>query len=118
MPKNKLLYANVKIPIEISENGTVNPLSQYVDIEFSECTELPEPNKKSNYSVFTNKLMDFFQENDIDDEDVSEPNKPTEEIKLVINQSEIAKVHQKPINSSFKKRIFRHRQTAKNFHSE
>jgi len=108
----RLLYANVKIPIEISENGTVTPLNEYVDIEFTQCDSLPEPTKTSKHSIFINKLLAFFEpENDVIVEPLVEP----ESYKLIISEGEIVKKHTKPINSSFKRRVFRHRQTAKNF---
>ena len=42
--KKKYAYANIKIPVELKENGTLEPLKEYVQIEFSACNELPKQN--------------------------------------------------------------------------
>ena len=40
--KKKYAYANIKIPVELKSNGTIEPMKEYVQIEFSICNELPE----------------------------------------------------------------------------
>jgi hypothetical protein len=56
--KKKYAYANIKIPVELKANGTIEPLKEYVQIEFSICNELPEKNV-NNLNVM-NSLHSLF----------------------------------------------------------
>ena len=51
--KKKYAYANIKIPVELKANGTIEPMKEYVQIEFSICNELPEKNI-NNLNVMNN----------------------------------------------------------------
>ena len=51
--KKKYAYANIKIPVELKSNGTIEPMKEYVQIEFSICNELPEKNV-NNLNVMNN----------------------------------------------------------------
>ena len=51
--KKKYAYANIKIPVELKANGTIEPMKEYVQIEFSICNELPEKNV-NNLNVMNN----------------------------------------------------------------
>ena len=56
--KKKYAYANIKIPVELKANGTIEPLKEYVQIEFSICNELPE--KHTNNLNVMNSLHGLF----------------------------------------------------------
>jgi hypothetical protein len=56
--KKKYAYANIKIPVELKANGTIEPLKEYVQIDFSICNELPEKNV-NNLNVM-NSLHSLF----------------------------------------------------------
>jgi hypothetical protein len=51
--KKKYAYANIKIPVELKANGIIEPMKEYVQIEFSICNELPEKNV-NNLNVMNN----------------------------------------------------------------
>ena len=51
------VYANIKLPILINENEDLEPLSEYLTIEFESCDKLPpKPEKEIDYSVIIEKL--------------------------------------------------------------
>ena len=54
----KYAYANIKIPIEIKENGKIEPLKEYTQIDFSPCHNLP--NKKIDNTTILNNLNYLF----------------------------------------------------------
>jgi len=56
--QTKYIYANIKIPIEIKEDGKIEPLREYIDIEFSKCEELPEKKKTEIHSLFIQQNLE------------------------------------------------------------
>ena len=54
----KYAYANIKIPIEIKDNGKIEPMKEYIQIDFSPCHNLP--NKKIDNTNILNNLNDLF----------------------------------------------------------
>jgi hypothetical protein len=54
----KYAYANIKIPVEIKENGKIEPMKEYVQIDFSPCYNLP--NKKIDNTTILNNLNHLF----------------------------------------------------------
>jgi hypothetical protein len=124
----KIIYANVKIPIEILEDGSINPLKEYIDVDFSPCPELPEPSN-IDYSQIMEKIMFHISDSEYEysSEDESEDEKiyaatpefeetlknSIKELVLVIPKEEIRTTRTRAVNSSFKKRNFKHKFTAK-----
>ena len=49
-PLKKYVISHIKIPLEIMPDGSYVTLTDYLSMDFSECTELPEmtPEKKTN----------------------------------------------------------------------
>ena len=131
MSNQKLLFANIKIPIQVMSDGSIHPFQDNIDIEFTECESLPEPKTNGDTSYLMKKLMSFMgQCNRIvpEPEPVpeSQPQREVEpeihsdkkqheesEVKIMILKEDIKTTHARPINSSFKKRQFNHRNTAK-----
>jgi hypothetical protein len=122
MSNQKLLYANIKIPVELSGDGSINPLKDYIDVEFTPCISLPEIKKNVDYSFVMNKLS-FFMKNEaaqpeplIEEEVEPEPliEEEVEPEKIIrIAKEDIKTSHSRPVNSSFKKRQYNHRHTIK-----
>lgn len=56
------VIANIKIPIEILENGSTNPFMERCSIELEKCQILP-PENKNNNSLFIEKLTEFINKN-------------------------------------------------------
>jgi len=75
---NKYIFANIKLPLEIKDDGTVEILRDYVHINFEKCDELPEKQSSSaNYAFLMNNLLDLMNSNKNNDGqvyDVSEDN--------------------------------------------
>lgn len=101
---NQLLYLHLKIPIELSHDGQINILNEHREIEFSECTALPELKEPID---MMEALLSYMENKYSVDEPI------INEASMVVLKNEI-KNATKPINSSFKKRFYKNRQTAKN----
>ena len=127
MSNQKLLFANIKIPIQVMPDGSIHPFQDNIDIEFTECESLPEPKNNGDTSYLMKKLMNFTGQNkrtvdepvpmpepeiDSDNEEETEED-PEPEAKIMISKEDIKAAHARPVNSSFKKRQFKHSHTAK-----
>ena len=51
--EKKYLFANIRIPIEVKTNGSIEPLKEYISIDFVKCNELPKKPEK----VITNDFV-------------------------------------------------------------
>jgi len=118
MTTKKYLIANVKIPMEISENGTYESLTEYLSIDFTHCDKLPEKSQDLNSSlnskyksmidgIFSNKTEDdqldqetpLVQENPVAQETQLAQEEPIFKLSVLLN--EIAQKKQGK-NTSFK----------------
>ena len=110
---NKIIFAIVKIPIEISEDGEVDTLTDRIVVDFEPCDELPEPGE-IDYDGITEKLAKYMNIDTGEGEECIEQIKVAiEETTKIILKEEIKK-GVRPINSSFKRRAYKHKHTAKN----
>jgi len=77
----KYVMANIKIPIEIKENGVFEPLEQYMDIIFEIINTLPEK-KNNNYSgeFIQKQIFQILKSKSVEQEAMPE---------LFINNSEL-----------------------------
>jgi len=119
MEKEKtILFANVKIPIEVKDDGTIEPLKEYITMEFSKCNELPPKQETEvNYSFVMNNIKELLQ-NDTkktNSHEIScqtyENEFPKEEVQIMVLKSEIKREHRTKTNTSFKsnpKQLLRH----------
>jgi hypothetical protein len=101
---NQLLYLHLKIPIELSHDGQINILNEYKEIEFSDCSILPEPKEPVD---MMEALLSYMANKYSVDEQV------IDKTSMIVLKNEI-KNATRPINSSFRKRLYKHRQTVKN----
>uniref|UniRef100_A0A6C0B2J1 Uncharacterized protein n=1 Tax=viral metagenome TaxID=1070528 RepID=A0A6C0B2J1_9ZZZZ len=101
---NQLLYLHLKIPIELSHDGQINILNEYKEIEFSECTILPDIKEPVD---MMEALLSYMENKYSVDEPI------IDETAIIVLKSEI-KNATRPITSSFRKRQYKLRQTAKN----
>lgn len=121
MEEQKYLYANIKIPIILKNDGSIEPLKDYIQVDFSRCNELPlKQNTDVNYSFVINNLKNFLnmenviERNEEDDDNKinkeinneikDEPDNKNDEIKekKMILKSEIKNIIKNKINTSFK----------------
>ena len=119
----KILYANIKIPVEILLDGSISPFKEYIDVEFTECNSLPEIKKNIDYSFVMNKLAFFMKKESVSEVEpkIEQVAKPEVENKveaqpekiILISKEYIKTGHSRPVTSSFKKRQYKHRHTAK-----
>ena len=59
----KYIMANLSIPIRIETNGQIEPLKDYLNIEFSPCPELPEKSTTQiDHSFFADHLTVAIQQ--------------------------------------------------------
>lgn len=131
----KYAFANVKIPLEILQNGNFELLKEHIQVEFSYCKELP-PKQELNMD-FSSILNDLFKHDKInmnvinkdDDREIkikefTEDGEPEEDAivkkeadnepeKMVILASEIKNNKTQKKNISFKNRKSSHNFTNK-----
>lgn len=110
MNEKRYLIANIKIPIEVKENGSIEPLKDYIDIEFSKCSALPKKqDSQVNYAFVMNNIKNLLSEETeekVPDEKEKEALEEKEEQKreeIMVLKSEIKnKVLKNNFNTSFK----------------
>lgn len=62
----KYVFANIKLPILIKENKTIEPLVEYINMSFEPCKELPEKNRSShNYSMLLQSILSTISEEEV-----------------------------------------------------
>jgi undecaprenyl pyrophosphate synthase len=124
MEKEKtILFANVKIPIEVKDDGSIEPLKEHIIIDFSKCNELPPKQETEvNYSFLMNNIKELLQTEKIKTNTIEmscqtyEDEFLKEEAKIMVLKSEIKNNSKQKINTSFKsnpKQIIRN--TVKNY---
>ena len=106
----KYAYAHIKMPLEINEDGTIEPLKEYITIDFTLCNELPPKHDNDvNYAFVMNNLNTLFKTEDAADETQSY----VEPIKLSILKEEMKRCKKK-VNTSFKNNVqYKNRNTLK-----
>jgi hypothetical protein len=124
--EKKYLFANIRIPIEVKTNGSIEPLKEYISIDFVKCNELPpKPEKAVTNEFVMNSIQriiktDIIQNNVETQTDFPLQEVPAEEEKqqepIMVLKEEI-KQHIKPrTNTSFKSNPRPlHRTTQKNY---
>lgn len=116
-----ILFANVKIPIEVKEDGTIDPLKEHITIEFTRCTELPPKQETEvNYSFVMNNIKELLHGDSI----ITKPTEkvesecqtydhefPVEQVQIMVLKEEIKREKKDKKNSSFRnnpKNFIRH----------
>jgi hypothetical protein len=64
----KYLYSIVKIPLEISEDGSVKTLEEYANVEFTECHYLPDKTV-NNTKTYNNRLREMISSMNFEEEE-------------------------------------------------
>jgi hypothetical protein len=121
--EKKFLFANIRIPIEVKPNGSIEPLKEYISIDFVKCNELPKkPEKAVNNEFVMNSIQRIIKTDIIQNNVETQTDFPLlqeeekEEEPIMVLKEEI-KQHIKPrINTSFKSNPRPlHRTTQKNY---
>ena len=132
---NEYIYANVRIPITLNQDNTIETLNDYIKIEFEKCDGLHEKNSEPvNYDIITKikTLLNVEQDAEEETEDKMEENQEeektitcspvekheTKEEPLIITMEELLnKTKKKPSNSTtFKKYKSRHLRNTMRLH--
>lgn len=67
------VYANIRLPILVNSDENLEPLSEYLTIDFESCDELPEkPEKGIDYSVIIEKLRELLNMSTMNEEELAE----------------------------------------------
>jgi hypothetical protein len=124
--EKKFLFANIRIPIEVKPNGSIEPLKEYISIDFVKCNELPKKPEKAVNNEFVMNSIQRIIKTDIIQNNVEtqtefpllqeERQEERQEEPIMVLKEEI-KQHLKPrINTSFKSNPRPlHRTTQKNY---
>jgi len=60
--ESRYVYANIRLPILVDSDENLEPLSQYLTIDFDVCHQLPEkPEQGIDYSVIIEKLRELLK---------------------------------------------------------
>ena len=119
---NEYIYANVRIPITLKQDNTIETLNDYIKIEFEKCDGLPEKNSEPvNYDIITKikTLLNAEQDVEEETEEKIEENTitcspvekhETKEEPLIITMEELSIKTKKKLsnNTTFKKYKTRH----------
>jgi hypothetical protein len=120
---NEYIYANVRIPITLKPDNTIETLNDYIKIEFEKCDGLPEKNSEPvNYDIITKikSLLNAEEETEKVNEEYQEEEKTitcspvekheTKEEPLTITMEELLNKTKKKFsnNTTFKKYKSRH----------
>lgn len=102
--ENRYVYANIKIPILVKSDETLEPLTDYLTMNFELCPSLPEkPDKEFDYSFIfeslKNTLSGIINENRIDN--ITESCLETKDL-LTVHPDEIHKKKRLNRNMSLK----------------
>lgn len=113
-PTKKYVIANIKIPIEIMEDGSIEPQKDYIDIEFSDCEQLPKKQECDVNHTFVMNNLSMFLLNTKKDIEI-EPIKEKEGSRMIVLKEDIKPRTNAPkINTSFKQNTqYKHRHTIK-----
>jgi hypothetical protein len=116
--EKKYAYANIRIPIELKPDGKIEPLKEYINVDFTKCEELPvKKETNTTYSSIINNLKSLFlekttieeeKEENIEQErepELEKEEKPEEE-KIVVLSSEIKSNKKPKLNTSFKQKSY------------
>ena len=114
--QKKYLIANIKIPMEISQDGKYESLTDYLTIDFIKCNKLPEiPMNLSQtalktYKSMIDELFSLPKEDDSsipkeDDSSITDDIQLDTPLKLFVNIDEIIK-RPRNQNTSFKNKHY------------
>lgn len=106
------VMANIQIPIKIHENGSTEPLPEYIKINISECDGLPETVESPSIE------SDFMEQI----RNIVSPNKKEESVSDIVNMLTISKEEvknkkqkQHSHNITFKNSSSSHRRSHKKY---
>ena len=99
----KYILANIKIPVQINDDGTITSLMTRSVVYIEHCTELPSENKEYS-KEFSNKINDFLKNNKNEEINVIEKLSTPQDTELYIKKEELIQPHrERSHNISFKK---------------
>ena len=92
--EKQYVYANIKLPILVNEDDSLEPLVEYLTMEFEVCSELPpKPNRTIDYSMILENLKDILSEKS--DDNIIEDNTNTQDDDVIMEPSSYELTDQK-----------------------
>lgn len=87
--EKQYVYANIKLPILVNEDDSLEPLVDYLTMEFEPCIELPpKPVKIMDYSVILENLKDIMLgNNNSNEKDIMEENPIHNDNEIVVEST-------------------------------
>jgi hypothetical protein len=109
--EKKYVIANIKIPMEVNEDGSYNPLPDYITMSFEKILESPQkPDISYNNDYIRDQILSLFESDNkeiIEDAETEEADSSKEEIHPIISYDELRnkqhKTHNKNISFKNKK---------------
>jgi hypothetical protein len=84
---SKIVMANIKMPILV-QNGSLQPMSEYIKIQIEQCADLPEKNQDTDGSIM-DKINRILSEQNKDPEEETTVSKPDTELKIIVTKDEL-----------------------------
>ena len=107
MLNKKYVIANIQIPMEISESGNYESLMDYVSVDFTQCSKLPEKSINLNNTIndnYKNMLAGLFPTKIVSEPSIIQTPVVNQSIDQSIDQSISQSIVQKPdVNQSIEK---------------
>lgn len=92
--EKQYVYANIKLPILVNEDDSLEPMVEYLTMEFEPCGELPpKPDKTIDYSMILENLKDIISEKS--NGNIIEDNTNTQDVGLITEPSSYELTDQK-----------------------
>ena len=55
------VMVNINLPLKICNDGSVEPMNDYIQTNFSKCNELPlKPSNDCDYTFLANNILEYF----------------------------------------------------------
>jgi hypothetical protein len=120
MSNKKYILANIRLPMEVLDDGSLKNLSEYLTMDFERLDELPPlPENNGNYEAIKENLKSIISiSRKEDEEEEDESIEPAEEERMV-TFVELSKIKDRvrSKNMTFKNKSGGNRYTAKNYSS-
>lgn len=95
---NEYIYANVRIPITLKQDNTIETLNDYIKIEFEKCDGLPEKNSEPvNYDIITKIKTLLNAEQDVEEETEKKMEEKQEEKNITCSPVEKHETKEEPL---------------------
>ena len=107
--EKRYLFANIRIPIHIKSNGSIEPMKEYISIDFVKCNELPKKPETAVTNDFVMNSIKNILKTDITQNNIGTQTEVIEEVpsddKKENKKEKVITIHPEEIKHNIKSRI-------------